>query len=233
MTDQHVMRPLRGRCRPVIGGCAAALLAAATLSGCGSSASPGATARSYLADWARRDWSAMRSLVAAPPPDFASVSATALTDLSVRRASYAPGTLRTDGARAVGAGLGAACDLRHRHGHHPDRAPAGPALGKVARSLDAGHDRAAAAGLAASCCCRRPGRRGPRSWAPRGAADGAGPDGDDRRRRAADQAPRLARHRAGGRGRPRPRPAARSPRPKPGPPGSSPSSPSRWRGTSS
>jgi len=94
------MRPLRGRCRPVIGGCAAALLAAATLSGCGSSASPGATARSYLADWARRDWSAMRSLVAAPPPDFASVSATALTDLSVRRASYAPGTLRTDGARA-------------------------------------------------------------------------------------------------------------------------------------
>jgi len=42
----------------------------------------------------------MRSLVASPPRDFASVNAAALADLSIRRASYTAGKLRTDGARA-------------------------------------------------------------------------------------------------------------------------------------
>jgi hypothetical protein len=63
------------RCRPVTGAGAGAgaglllclLLAAALLSACSSGATPQPTARSYLADWARQDWAAMRLLVASPP----------------------------------------------------------------------------------------------------------------------------------------------------------------------
>ncbi len=100
MNAQRASRRSRARSRAVISGCASALLAGTVLSACGGSASPGTTARSYLAGWAKRDWAAMRSLVASPPADFSSVNAAALTDLSVRRASYTAGTLRASGARA-------------------------------------------------------------------------------------------------------------------------------------
>ncbi len=66
----------------------------------GSSSTPQATAASYLADWASRDWSAMRALVAGPPADFAAVNAAALTDLTVARASYAAGRMHVGGSSA-------------------------------------------------------------------------------------------------------------------------------------
>jgi cell division protein FtsI/penicillin-binding protein 2 len=77
------------------------LLAGTLLGACSGGAPPQATARSYLADWARRDWAAMRPLAAAPPADFSAVNAAALADLSVRRASYRAGTLRTNGDKAA------------------------------------------------------------------------------------------------------------------------------------
>src|SRR5450755_574078 len=89
------------RSRPAIGACAGMLLAGTLLGACSGGAPPQATARSYLADWARRDWAAMRPLAAAPPADFSAVNAAALADLSVRRASYRAGTLRTNGDKAA------------------------------------------------------------------------------------------------------------------------------------
>jgi cell division protein FtsI/penicillin-binding protein 2 len=71
------------------------------LTACGGAASPQPTARSYLDDWAKQDWAAMRLLVASPPADFSAVNAAALADLSVRQASYQAGTLRTSGAKAA------------------------------------------------------------------------------------------------------------------------------------
>jgi cell division protein FtsI/penicillin-binding protein 2 len=76
------------------------LLAGPLLTACGSTSAPGPVARSYLSDWARRDWPAMRRLVASPPADFAAVNGAALTDLSVRQASYTAGRLRTRGSSA-------------------------------------------------------------------------------------------------------------------------------------
>jgi cell division protein FtsI/penicillin-binding protein 2 len=71
------------------------------LGGCGSPPpAPQSAARSYLADWATRDWSAMRLLVASPPADFTAVNAAAIADLDVAQASYLPGKLRTSGAKA-------------------------------------------------------------------------------------------------------------------------------------
>jgi cell division protein FtsI/penicillin-binding protein 2 len=80
---------------------AAALLAAGPLlCACSSSSTPQATAGSFLADWARRDWHGMRTLVADPPADFTTVNAAAVADLSVKRASYQAGRLRTSGDSA-------------------------------------------------------------------------------------------------------------------------------------
>lgn len=73
----------------------------ALLTACsGSSSTPQATAGSYLADWANRDWPAMRALVARPPADFTAVNAAALTDVGVRHASYTAGRLDTSGSTA-------------------------------------------------------------------------------------------------------------------------------------
>jgi transpeptidase family protein/penicillin-binding protein len=80
---------------------AGGLLAGGLLAGCGPAATPGPVARGYLADWAARDWPAMRHLVAGPPADFAAVNAAALADLGVSRARYArTGRLRVRGAAA-------------------------------------------------------------------------------------------------------------------------------------
>ncbi|HUZ27317.1 MAG TPA: penicillin-binding transpeptidase domain-containing protein [Streptosporangiaceae bacterium] len=94
------------RRRPAFGAAAGTLLAGTLLAGtllaaCGGGVSPQAVAHSYLADWGSRDWAGMRRLVAAPPADFAAVNAAALADLSVRRASYRAGALRTSGDQAT------------------------------------------------------------------------------------------------------------------------------------
>lgn len=100
MDSQRASGQSRARYRPAIAACTGMLLAGALLSGCQGAASPQPAARGYLADWANRDWTAMRLLVASPPADFSAVNAAALADLSVRRASYLAGTLRTSGAQA-------------------------------------------------------------------------------------------------------------------------------------
>lgn len=84
----------------VVGPVVGLALAGALLSACSSPVSPQPTARSYLADWAKRDWAGMRRLVASPPADFTAVSAAALTDLGVRQASYTAGKLKTSGSSA-------------------------------------------------------------------------------------------------------------------------------------
>ncbi|HXW47064.1 MAG TPA: penicillin-binding transpeptidase domain-containing protein [Streptosporangiaceae bacterium] len=81
---------------------AGALLGAGTLlAGCASGSTPQQTARSYLADWARRDWRAMRGLAVRPPASFAAVNAAALADLDVQRASYQAGRMRVSGGTAT------------------------------------------------------------------------------------------------------------------------------------
>jgi cell division protein FtsI/penicillin-binding protein 2 len=77
------------------------LLAGSLLSACSSPAAPQPVARSYLADWARQDWAAMRGLVKSPPADFTAVNKAALADLGVRSASYAAGRLKITGGRAT------------------------------------------------------------------------------------------------------------------------------------
>ncbi len=102
MRSQRASGQPPARPRPAAGACAGVLLAGTLMTACGgAAASPQSTARSYLADWARQDWAAMRTLVAAPPADFSAVNAAALADLGVRRASYSAGALRTSGARAA------------------------------------------------------------------------------------------------------------------------------------
>ncbi len=76
------------------------LIAGGLLAGCSSGPSPQATAASYLADWANRDWSGMRGLVASPPADFVAVNSSALSDLTVTGATFRPGRLRVSGATA-------------------------------------------------------------------------------------------------------------------------------------
>ena len=73
----------------------------AALTGCASSGpSPQAVARSYLADWAGRDWPGMRALVVSPPADFTAMNSAELTDLGVKRASFAAGQLKVTGSTA-------------------------------------------------------------------------------------------------------------------------------------
>jgi cell division protein FtsI/penicillin-binding protein 2 len=95
---QRLARPVVAR--PVVAAGAALLTACTLLAACGSSSTPQATARSYLADWARRDWSGMRSLVASPPADYAALNAAALTDLTVRQATYQAGPMQVSGNTA-------------------------------------------------------------------------------------------------------------------------------------
>jgi cell division protein FtsI/penicillin-binding protein 2 len=107
------MKPAQCRARPRrgsgVGARASAGLAVtsgliavgALLTACsGGGPTPQATASSYLADWAHKDWSGMRALVAGPPADFAAMNSAALVDLDVRHASYAAGRLTVTGSTA-------------------------------------------------------------------------------------------------------------------------------------
>jgi len=78
-----------------------AMACAAAVAGCGgSSSTPQATLRSYLADWSRGDWASMQRLVSKPPPSFAATNAAAFTALGVHTATFTAGTVRTAGSRA-------------------------------------------------------------------------------------------------------------------------------------
>jgi len=71
------------------------------LGGCGgSSSTPQATLHSFLADWSRGDWTAMRRLVATPPASFVTANADAFTALGVHGAAFTAGRVRTSGSRA-------------------------------------------------------------------------------------------------------------------------------------
>jgi Penicillin binding protein transpeptidase domain/Penicillin-binding Protein dimerisation domain len=74
--------------------------AGALVAACSGAPSPQGVANSYLADWARHDWSGMRALVTRPPADFTAVNAAALSDLSVTKASYVGGQLTLSGTSA-------------------------------------------------------------------------------------------------------------------------------------
>jgi cell division protein FtsI/penicillin-binding protein 2 len=76
------------------------MLAAGLVAGCAGGSSAQAAASSYLADWARRDWSGLRALVASPPSDFAAVNGAALSDLNVQHATYRAGRVRVNGNSA-------------------------------------------------------------------------------------------------------------------------------------
>ena len=61
---------------------------------------PQTTANAYLAAWAKQDWAAMRQLTRYPPADFTSVNQAAFSNLTVRQASFAAGTMQTKGSAA-------------------------------------------------------------------------------------------------------------------------------------
>jgi hypothetical protein len=80
---------------------AIAALAAVSLGGCGgSSSTPQATLRSFLAGWTRGDWTAMQRLVATPPAIFTTVNADAFSALGVHTATFTAGRVRESGSRA-------------------------------------------------------------------------------------------------------------------------------------
>jgi len=79
---------------------AALLVPGALLAACSSGSSAQEVAQSYLHDWASRDWSGMRALVAHPPGDFTQVNAAALTDLSAQHVSYTAAKIAVTGSTA-------------------------------------------------------------------------------------------------------------------------------------
>src|SRR5712691_7123203 len=55
------------------------------------------TASAYLADWSMANWTAMRSLVADPPPEFTADHQQVPRDLHVTTARYSLGTITPHG----------------------------------------------------------------------------------------------------------------------------------------
>ena len=96
-------RPRLTRTGAALAGTAAVAVTAALLTACSSAPSAQDVANSYLADWAKRDWPAMRALVARPPASFTAVNAAAVSDLGVTKASYVGGVVTQNGnsARAL------------------------------------------------------------------------------------------------------------------------------------
>ena len=80
-----------------------AVAVALGLSACGgTSSTPRATLKTFLAGWQRGDWAAMRRQVATAPADFASINAQAFSALGVTHAQFTAGriTQRTHSASA-------------------------------------------------------------------------------------------------------------------------------------
>ena len=75
-----------------------AIMLGGLLGGCAGSSTPapGTTVRSFLTNWARRDWAAMSRLVERPPADFEQINAAALSDLGVTKARYIAGLTTQD-----------------------------------------------------------------------------------------------------------------------------------------
>jgi cell division protein FtsI/penicillin-binding protein 2 len=97
------MRPPRRR-RPGAAAAAAglaAVLVTGLLSACSSAPQPQTTASAYLTAWAAQNWAAMQQLTSDPPANFTAVNKAAFTDLSVRQASFAAGTMHTTGSSAA------------------------------------------------------------------------------------------------------------------------------------
>lgn len=94
------VRPPLIRTGAALAGAATVALTTALLTACSGAPTAQDVANSYLADWARRDWPAMRALVARPPASFTAVNAAALSDLGVVRASYAGGPVNQNGTSA-------------------------------------------------------------------------------------------------------------------------------------
>ena len=92
----------RGRCARLRQGALAASLALAmvALAACGSSSTPQSTLGPFLTDWSRGDWTAMRTLVADPPADFASANAAAFSVLGVSSARFTAGRVTQSGSTA-------------------------------------------------------------------------------------------------------------------------------------
>src|ERR1700722_4426281 len=83
--------PARPRHTALLAG-VAVIACAVALVGCGgSSSTPQATLRTYLADWSRGDWAGMQRLVSKPPASFAATNAAAFTALGVRTATFTAG----------------------------------------------------------------------------------------------------------------------------------------------
>jgi cell division protein FtsI/penicillin-binding protein 2 len=79
----------------------AAMLVGGLVTACSSSPQPQPTASAYFAAWAKQDWAAMQQLAAQPPADFTAVNQAAFTDLGVHQASFAQGTMATNGSSAT------------------------------------------------------------------------------------------------------------------------------------
>jgi cell division protein FtsI/penicillin-binding protein 2 len=78
-----------------------AMTAALSLAACGgTSSTPQATLKAFLASWQKRDWTAMKRQVADPPADFTSVNAAALNDLGETALSFSAGLVTRKGSRA-------------------------------------------------------------------------------------------------------------------------------------
>ena len=94
------VRPQLKRVGAAVACTAGIALTAALLTACSGAPSAQAVANSYLADWAKRDWPAMRALVARPPASFTAVNAAAFSDLGVTTASFVAGPPAQNGNAA-------------------------------------------------------------------------------------------------------------------------------------
>ena len=79
---------------------AALVLLGGLLAACSSGPTPQATASAYLSAWARQDWTAMRQLADNPPASFVAVNTAAFSNLSVSKATFTAGTMKTTGSTA-------------------------------------------------------------------------------------------------------------------------------------
>ena len=99
---RHELGRLRRRCAGASAWVALTLLATLGLASCGgSSSTPQATLHSFLTDWTRQDWSAMKRLVADPPAGFTATNADAFAGLGVRTARFQADRVVTSGSRAT------------------------------------------------------------------------------------------------------------------------------------